>query len=89
MNFEETKSVLENIDEQDGFTPSDLLDLPEEIVPILRQMMTRKGKSLTDLSHHFHMQENQTHQILDIMQHKGLVQQNMRQNQIVYTAKLK
>ena len=89
MNFEHTLTILEKIEPQDGFTPSDLLDLPEAVVPILRQMMTRKGKSLADLSNHFQLPESETDQLLGILQSKGLVQQNQKENKVIFTAKLR
>ena len=89
MNFEAIKNSLEDINLEDGFKPADLLDFPEEIVPILKQMMTRRGKSVADLSSALRWHEDETSQMLNLLQNKGLVQQSQKENKVVFTANMK
>ena len=60
-----------------------------EIVPILKQMMTRRGKSVADLSSALRWHEDETSQMLNLLQNKGLVQQSQKENKVVFTANMK
>jgi len=89
VNFEAIKNSLNDIHLEDGFKPADLLELPEEVVPILKQMMTRRGKSISDLSTALNWQEEETCQMLDVLKNKGLIQQSLKNNKVVFTANMK
>ncbi|MEM9777739.1 MAG: winged helix DNA-binding protein [Chloroflexota bacterium] len=89
MNFEAIKNSLEDLNLENGFQPADLLDFPEEVVPILKQMMTRRGKSVADLSTALRWQESETSELLTILENKGLVQQKQKNNVMVFTANMK
>lgn len=89
MNFEAIKDSLDKISLKDGFQPADLLDLPAEVVPILKQVMTRRGNSVAALSAALHWQEDDVSHMLNILENKGLVQRFRKDNKVVFMANMK